>query len=462
VDSSVKKTFSGKPFDINYRIITLSGEERIVYAQGETVFKEKNNPARIRGIVQDITKYVQEESRIYRYNHILEGINRIFSHVVQAKTEEELGSECLFVALEVTNSQIGFVGEIGADGLLHDIAISDMGWEQCAMYDKTGHQRPPGDFVLHGLYGCVIDTGKSFFINNPRSHPNSIGLPQGHPALTSFLGVPLVQNGKAVGILAVANREGGYSCEQQEDLEAIAPAVTQALQRKKAEEALAEIEEARIKEIHHRIKNNLQVISSLLSLQAEKFTDPKILDAFKDSQNRIVSMALIHEELYQGNETDNLDFAAYIQKLIRELFSSYNLRNEDISLKMNLEETYLGMDTAIPLGIIVNELVSNSLKHAFSDRKQGEINIILKKTEDPNISKKGSEANSECKQEKDFHYTLTVSDNGQGIPEEIYLQDVDSLGLQLVNILVEQIDGCIELRRDHGTEFTIWFSSIEK
>ena len=98
------------------------------------------------GVQTDITERKQEEQRIRRYNHILEGINRIFSNVVQAKTEEELGNACLSVALEVTGSGIGFVNLVGADGLLHDIAISEMGWEQCLMYDKTGHRRPPGKF----------------------------------------------------------------------------------------------------------------------------------------------------------------------------------------------------------------------------------------------------------------------------------------------------------------------------
>ncbi|MDY9927175.1 GAF domain-containing protein [Methanosarcina sp.] len=186
----------------------------------------------------------QADDRIRRYNRILEGINRIFSNVVQAKTEEELGNACLSVALEVTGSQFGFVGEIGADGLLHDIAISDMGWEKCLMYDRTGHSHPPGDFVLHGLYGRVVDSGKSFFTNEPSSHPYSVGLPSGHPSLTSFLGVPLIQDQKVIGMIAVANHEGGYSCEQQEDLEAIAPAMMQALQRKKEEQERMKAQEA--------------------------------------------------------------------------------------------------------------------------------------------------------------------------------------------------------------------------
>ena len=186
----------------------------------------------------------QEDNRIRRYNRILEGINRIFSNVVQARTEEELGNACLSVALEVTGSHFGFINEMGADGLLHDVAKSKLGWEQCLMDDKTGHRRPTSDFVVHGLYGSVIINEKSFFTNDPQSHPDSIGLPQGHPPLTSFLGVPLILDGKTVGLIAVANREGGYSLEQQEDLEAIAPAMMQALQRKREEQELKQAEEA--------------------------------------------------------------------------------------------------------------------------------------------------------------------------------------------------------------------------
>ncbi len=195
-------------------------------------------------VARDINKRKQEEHRIHRYNRVLEEINRIFSNVVQAKTENELGNACLSVALEMTGSPVGFVGEVGIDGIMHDLAISEMGWDQCLMYDKTGHRRRPSNFVLHGLYGRVIESGKGFFTNDPLSHPESIGLPEGHPPLMSFLGVPLIQEGKTVGVLVVANREGGYNFEQQEDLEAIAPAVMQALQRKKAEQERKQAEEA--------------------------------------------------------------------------------------------------------------------------------------------------------------------------------------------------------------------------
>jgi signal transduction histidine kinase len=142
------------------------------------------------------------------------------------------------VALDITQSKFGFTGETGPDDLFHDNSISQTGWELCTMYDKTGHRRPPGSFRLRGLYGRVLADGIGFFTNDPLSHSDSIGLPEGHPPLTAFLGVPLEQNGRTIGMVAVANREGGYSREQQEDLEILAPAMVEAFLRKRAEEAL--------------------------------------------------------------------------------------------------------------------------------------------------------------------------------------------------------------------------------
>ena len=249
-------------------------------------------------------------------------------------------------------------------------------------------------------------------------------------------------------------------------------------QCKLAEESLARSEEARIKEIHHRIKNNLQVISSLLSLQADELNDrdtfqpSDIFEAFRESQNRVVSMALIHEELYQGKDLETLEFSAYLRRLTAELFRSYTVGNESISLRLELEPVYLEMDTAVPLGIIVNELVSNALKHAFSENKGGEIRVSL--FESKNCKKENETKNSEteddregggkayCKSEKDLQFTLIVADNGKGIPENIDFRNTNSLGLQLVNILVEQIEGRIELVREAGTAFKIQFRAQER
>ncbi|WP_440947659.1 PAS domain S-box protein [Methanosarcina sp. T3] len=225
-------------------------------------------------------------------------------------------------------------------------------------------------------------------------------------------------------------------------------------ERKEAEEALANIETARKKEIHHRIKNNLQVISSLLDLQADKFDNPRVIEAFRESQNRVISMALIHEELYKGKGNDTLDFSTYIRELAENLFRTYSLTSKNICLRMDMEENvFLNMDSGVPLGIIVNELVSNSLKHAFSGKDRGEILIKLCREKNGKRKKEDDKATS---------FILIVSDNGIGIPENLNIENIDSLGIQLINTLVDQLDGELELTRGNGTEFTIKFAVTEK
>ncbi|RXA21869.1 sensor histidine kinase [Methanosarcina sp. MSH10X1] len=240
---------------------------------------------------------------------------------------------------------------------------------------------------------------------------------------------------------------------------------TQLTERKKAEEVLANIETARKKEIHHRIKNNLQVISSLLDLQADQFRsrnnikNSEVLTAFRESQDRVLSMALIHEELYRGEGLETLNFSSYIEELAGNLLQTYRLGNLDINLDMDLEkDSFFDMDTAVPLGIIVNELISNSLKHAFPDRHNGTIRITLHR-----------EGNRECissivKSEgcKGTAFVLKVSDNGVGIPENLDIEELDSLGMQLVTSLADQIDGKLELRTNHGTEIIIRFTLTDK
>lgn len=243
-------------------------------------------------------------------------------------------------------------------------------------------------------------------------------------------------------------------------------------EQKKAQEKKMKFEEAQKKEIHHRIKNNLQVISSLLDLQAENLVEntgcdtSKVLQAFKESKDRVASMALIHEELYRSTDSTAqiLDFSVYLTNLAAYLFDSYKIKNNNISLKLNLEQVSLNMDTAIPLGNIVTELISNALKYAFPDESKGEISIILCKNENYKQYLEKSRdfrTDFECQNIEDLPFILIIKDNGKGFPKEIDFKNTDSLGLQLVNILVEQIDGYIELKRNNGTEFTIWFKDVD-
>jgi two-component sensor histidine kinase len=263
-----------------------------------------------------------------------------------------------------------------------------------------------------------------------------------------------------IGIDAVRKGAQDYLVKGQVDGRLLKRSIQYSIERKKAEEVLANIEIVRKKEIHHRIKNNLQVISSLLDLQAETFRcrkdiqDSEVIDAFREIQDRVISMSLIHEELYKGEKLEELDFSPYLEKLTQNLFQTYRFGNSDISLNMDVQENlFFNMDIAVPLGIIVNELVSNSLKHAFPGRSEGKIQIKLLREERGECTTEG------C---KSTIFVLTVSDNGVGISDNLDIENLNRLGLQIVTSLVDQLDGKFELKRDIGTEFTIRFTVAEK
>ena len=192
-----------------------------------------------------------------------------------------------------------------------------------------------------------------------------------------------------------------------------------------------------LKEVNHRVKNNLTVISSLLRLQSHNIKDKQALLALENSRNRIRTMALIHEKLYKSENLAEVDFAIYVKDLCNYLFKSYDLTSEKIKLKLNINDVKLGVNQGIPCALIINELISNTLEHAFPDGRSGEIGIEMK-TED-NLSR------------------LIVQDNGIGLPATIDLKDADSLGLQLIQILTEQLHGKLEIDRNNGTMFTITF-----
>ncbi len=210
--------------------------------------------------------------------------------------------------------------------------------------------------------------------------------------------------------------------------------------RKKAEEKIkASLLEKNVllREINHRVKNNMQIISSLLRLQSRSIQDPDLVEMFKESQNRIRSMALIHEKLYQTEDFASINFAQYIRSLVVHLFHTYQVNPNVIRMNAKVDDVFLDINRAIPCGLIINELVSNSLKHAFPDSKKGEISIKL---------------SSNAKKT-----TLVVSDSGVGLPEDIDLKEPDTLGLQLVSDLIKQVDGTMLLDRTKGTTFHITF-----
>ena len=196
--------------------------------------------------------------------------------------------------------------------------------------------------------------------------------------------------------------------------------------------------EVLLKEVHHRVKNNLQVISSILNLQSSYVKDSSTLNILKESQNRIKSMAFIHESLYQTKDFSSINFSEYVVNLSHNLIHSYANFDHEIKLNLDIQNVFLNLDLAIPCGLIINEIVSNALKYAFIDNSEGgEITIKMYIQEDDLI--------------------LVIGDNGIGLPSEVDYRNTESLGLQLVVTLTDQLNGSIELDRGKGTVYTIIF-----
>ena len=217
-------------------------------------------------------------------------------------------------------------------------------------------------------------------------------------------------------------------------------------ENKKAEEQIRKSlkeKEVLLSEIYHRVKNNMQIITSLLRLQSRYIKKEEDREIFKECQRRIMSMSLVHEKLYQSKDLVRIDFKEYIMDMSKGLLQAYGADRGKIALNIDVEDISLNIDSAIPCGLIINELVTNSLKYAFPDRKTGEIKIALRSTDENMIE-------------------LVVGDNGIGIPEDIDIKRTRSLGLHLVTMLAEnQLHGEISLNRSNGTEFKIKFKEVK-
>jgi PAS domain S-box-containing protein len=205
-------------------------------------------------------------------------------------------------------------------------------------------------------------------------------------------------------------------------------------------EASLREKETLLQEIHHRVKNNLQVVASLLELQASSLGDPELYQIFQDSQSRIRTMGLVHERLYGSTDLENIEASEYLKELLEYLFGLYGSVGHRLSHSLQIDDVMLGIDRAIPCGLIVNELVSNAFKHAFppSLDREGHVRVELRVLEDNQLA-------------------LIVADNGIGLPSELNPEDVQTLGLQLVSLLTQQLAGRLEIDSGQGTRFAIFF-----
>jgi PAS domain S-box-containing protein len=393
-------------------------------------YSAKLNPDRgwVEGVAEDITERKHAEEAL----HIQHRLGITLSGVTNLK-------EALFLilnaALKVINIDCGSVHILTSDGgfsLEYSVGLSDVFIKNAMHYNKDTE------------FATLIMRGKPVYINYEKYSSDREEW-RSEEGLRGLAVIPVLYQNRVIACVNVASRTS-YTIDNttRSTLETIASQVGSSIQRLKAEEQIKDSlkeKEILLKEIHHRVKNNMQIISSLLNLQSRHVSEDKDAELFRDSQNRVHSMALVHEKLYKSEDLSRIEFAEYIRSLAVELSRTYEMNASMIKFDIHVKEVYLSVDLAIPCALIINELISNSLKYAFQDGREGIIRIEFNM-----LNAKEGDA-----------YTLKVSDNGIGIPKDFDYRNVDTLGLELVNTLTKQLKGNIELDRSEGAKFTITF-----
>lgn len=443
-----------------YRVIHPDGSLHWVLGKGQAIYDKSGHPIRMVGVLLDTTNYKRLEHALRRQAERLELTSTIAQRIRQSLNLKEILNTTVVEVKHLLQVERVIVYQFAPD--MSGTIVAEAVAPGCRVslgddIEDTCFQSESGIDYLQGKKRAIANVDEA-------------GLTDCHLALLkqfevkANLVVPIVLVGtseKAPGHLwglliahqCAAPRE--WHPEQLDLLEQIAlqlaiaiqqaqifeQAQTELVEREQAEirlrAALAE-KEVLLKEIHHRVKNNLQIVSGLLQLQAQGIDDPRMVNALRESQNRVEAMSLIHKRLYTSSDLGQIDAADYIQSLATSLLTTYQISPGRITLEVEVEPVILNLDQAIPCGLIVNELVSNALKYAFPDARLGKINIKLCLT--------------------NANFELTIQDNGIGLPSHLDWRNAQSLGLSLVYALAtEQLEGSLVVDHNQGTKFTIKF-----
>jgi two-component sensor histidine kinase/HAMP domain-containing protein len=396
----------------------------------------------------EIKERLAAEHALRQYNLRLETLDKIYTGIISAKSVEE-------IVIETINHMPKLFP--AADKAAVDIYDIKHNNDLIFLKDFASETKPAG------VNNQIQQAGNIKIFSRHIDDDKKPGKQQDEflkPGLNSIISTPLIIEEKEIGIIRISSLVDNYFNEEQHEVllilaNQLALAVFQAQLQEKIKEHAQNLQsslsekEVLLKEIHHRVKNNLQVISSLLYLQSTKAKDEETLHLFEDSQNRIKSMALIHEKLYQSKDLSRIDFYEYVAGLLSHLNSSYQRCGCVIKRNIDVNNIHLSLDTAISCGLIVNELFTNAYKYAFTDEWLKEhpecepvINIIVTKSAENN-------------------YKFIISDNGIGIAPGIDIKNTASLGLKLVNSMVKQLDGTLEINRNNGSAFIIEFTDLK-
>jgi predicted ATPase/two-component sensor histidine kinase/tRNA A-37 threonylcarbamoyl transferase component Bud32 len=439
--------------------------EGIYFAEAARLYRKCGAERKESSLIEKHRKYFENE-KTYR-NFVMEPSSLILPDIdieylmksslaISAEVEQEaLLKRIMNVVIESSGAGAGYL-LIEEEGDLFIRAESHATNKDAV---KTFNKKLDDvDDICKAIVRYVHRTGERVILNNAVQEGAFKDNPEVKDMeLHSVLCLPVIKQSKMIGVLYLENRlsdsvftsgktdmtellisQAAISFENSRLIENMKKAGDQIKQSLREKEVL-------LKEVHHRVKNNLQIVHSMLNLQLPYIKDEQAIALFKESKNRIYSMALIHEKLYQSESLARINLPEYIQSLTDNLFLSYEVRDRIINPKIHIENVTLNVDKIIPCALIINELVSNSLKYAFPNSlkrecEKDEIHICL------------------CHNTEN-EFRLTVSDNGIGLPKGLEIQNCESLGMKLVNVLVKQLKGTIQIGTNCGTEIAITFKA---
>ncbi len=334
---------------------------------------------------------------------------------------------------ELLGATAGYVALLSDEGDENDVLFLDSGGLPCTV-------DPELPMPIRGLRAEAYHNLEAVYDNEFSTSKWMECMPQGHVDLHNVLFAPLIIHQKAVGLLGLANKPGGFT-ERDKAMaaafgELAAIALFNSRNLEELESALEE-NETLLREIHHRVKNNLQVISSLLYLQEEQEEDEHTRVLLKRNRDRIQTMSIVHEQLYQHNNLSAIDMAEYLEGLVIYLYQASQIDARRIALHIDVEPVRLHIEQAVPFGLLAQELLSNVFEHAFPDGRTGELNLHM--------------------HEEQEHCVFRIHDTGISLPETVNMDDPVTMGLDLVNSFTTQLRGTLELDRTGGTTFTLRF-----
>jgi PAS domain S-box-containing protein len=445
-------------YETEHRRLRNDGSWVWVQSRGKVVARDRDGkPLRATAVLMDITRRKHAEEAFRKSHALLEAVSRAQRAFIVKKDRAAVFDGLLDDLLSLTESRYGVIeeipdvdegairGEIIAVRSRRENGAAD-GWHGNLSVD--GRQFPLIDPAVRN----ALATGGAIISNNLPVDGGSAEPGEDYPPIQTFMGLPCYLGEKLIGLVGIANRLEGYDQEMVDFLEPYLLTLANIIEayrtdnkRKDAERrvqsSLAE-KEILLREVHHRVKNNLSVMNSLLRIQEDYVEDSAHRKILADARNRVRSMAVAHEKLHQSESLAELDVEEYVGSLVDHLVLSATDVRKRVTLSKKMENISFGLDTAIPVGFIVTELVTNCLKHAFPDEREGEIEISLERVADE-------------------EFALTVSDNGVGAPEEIDFGSPGSLGLELVDTFVQKLRGKLEVEREGGTRVRLRFREIK-